>query len=180
MTEQEREKVRRRFQGKKSRAQGAFFEEIISAGCDYYRREGIADIEKTPEPMKPIKQISGKKFIAVYTEEAQADYKGFLNGGHAVYFEAKSTETGEMKQVRVTKNQTARLNRAYEMGAIVFVLCSFGPGDYYRIPWRVWKSMKQFFGRNYFKAEEVQNFKVRIVPPGVLKFLDDFDDMKEW
>ena len=43
--------LRRSYQGAVSRAQGAQFEQAIAGACDLYREKGMADIEKTPEPM---------------------------------------------------------------------------------------------------------------------------------
>ena len=40
--------------GRQNRDNGQLFEELISAGCKWYLDQGMADIEKTPEPMKPI------------------------------------------------------------------------------------------------------------------------------
>lgn len=40
--------------GKQARVAGGYFENIISASCDYYLSRGLAKIEKTPEPMKPL------------------------------------------------------------------------------------------------------------------------------
>ena len=37
--------------GKQARVAGGYFENIISASCDYYLSRGLAKIEKTPEPM---------------------------------------------------------------------------------------------------------------------------------
>ena len=56
---QGRDAARRQHQGSISRANGLHFEEIIDAGCNYYRVKGAADIEKTPEPMRPIKEMGG-------------------------------------------------------------------------------------------------------------------------
>lgn len=102
MTPNERAKAALRYQNRKNRAQGAFFEQMINGACDFYRSRQIADIEKTPEPMQPTKDLGGGKFIAHYTSTAQADYKGFLFGGRAVNFEAKYTDVEKMTQDRVT------------------------------------------------------------------------------
>lgn len=51
--------LRRSYQGAVSRAQGAQFEQAIAGACDLYREKGMADIEKTPEPMRPIKRLEG-------------------------------------------------------------------------------------------------------------------------
>lgn len=164
--------ARRRYQGKVNEAQGAFFEKLIEAGCDYYRIREIADIEKTPEPMQPIKDLGGGKFIAHYTKCAQADFKGFLQGGRAVNFEAKYTDTGRMKQDRVTEEQAERLERAYQYGAWAFVLCSFASVGFYRIPWGIWRDLKGHFGHKYITPQEAAPYEVRIGGSGVLLFLD--------
>ena len=78
--------VDRKVAGLKNKVNGAFFEDIINQACDFYRVRGVADIEKTPEPVRLIKPIKGKPgyFVAVHNEAAQVDYKGFLRGGQAI------------------------------------------------------------------------------------------------
>ena len=39
--------MRRSMTGARSRAEGAGFESLINSACEYYRTNGIADIEKT-------------------------------------------------------------------------------------------------------------------------------------
>lgn len=61
--------------GKQARVAGGYFENIISASCDYYLSRGLAKIEKTPEPMKPLGTKNRKgQFLACYTKQAQPDY----------------------------------------------------------------------------------------------------------
>ena len=179
MTPQERAKLARKYQGKVNRAQGAFFERMIEQACDYYRSKGIADIEKTPEPMQPTKDLGGGKFIAHYTGLAQADYKGFLMGGRAVNFEAKYTDTGRMAQDRVMPQQVERLERANRYGALAFVLCSFGAVAFYRVPWEVWRDMKAHFGHKYITPQEAAPFQVRIGGPGVPMFLEKLEESEK-
>lgn len=86
----------RQAQGSISRATGEGFEAQILTACAYYRAHGIAEIDKTPEP---IKVISGRhqnpsgcwSFEAVFTKQAQPDFQGTLCGGSSVVFEAKAT-----------------------------------------------------------------------------------------
>lgn len=176
MTPSERAKAALRYQNRKNRAQGAFFEQMINGACDFYRSRQIADIEKTPEPMQPTKDLGGGKFIAHYTSTAQADYKGFLFGGRAVNFEAKYTDVEKMTQDRVTADQTERLERAHQFGAVVFVLCSFGSVGFYRVPWTVWRDMKGRFGHKYITPQEAAPYEIRIGGPGVLLFLEGLED----
>lgn len=59
--------------GKQARVAGGYFENIISASCDYYLSRGLAKIEKTPEPMKPLGAKNRKgQFLACYTKQAPA------------------------------------------------------------------------------------------------------------
>lgn len=82
--------MRAQITGKQARAAGNYFENMISASCEYYRDRGIAKIEKTPEPMKPLGAKNRKgQFLACYTKQAQPDYGGTLKGGQSIYFEAK-------------------------------------------------------------------------------------------
>ena len=85
--------IRAQITGKQARVAGNYFENMISASCEYYRDRGIAKIEKTPEPMKPLGAKNRKgQFLACYTKQAQPDYGGTLKGGQSIYFEAKHTD----------------------------------------------------------------------------------------
>ena len=166
------------YQNAVNNAQGHSFEDYIKRACALYAQQGRAEIEKTPEPMQPIKDLGGGKFIAHYTSTAQADFKGFLMGGVAVNFEAKYTDTGKMAQDRVTEDQAERLERANQYGAHAFVLCSFGAIGFYRVPWTVWRDLKAHFGHKYITPQEAERFKVRIGGPGVLLFLEGLEGSK--
>ena len=49
-----RNDMERRFAGKRAKLTGELFEKLVEASCRYYREDGQAVIEKTPEPMKPL------------------------------------------------------------------------------------------------------------------------------
>lgn len=165
--------LKNRYKGHMNRVNGAFFEYIIEGGCQYYRDKGIADIEKTPEPMRPIKDMGGGKFLAYFQKAAQPDFKGILIGGKAVVFEAKHTDTVKMDKTRVTSEQAQRLANAVKLGAEAFVLCSFGEsGLFYRVPWTVWADMKALFGRKYVTAGDLKQYQIKVGGPGVLMFLE--------
>lgn len=113
---------RRQLMGKISKAKGKHFEERLDASFAYYRDRGYAIIEKTPEPMRPTKNLGNGKFIAFFEKKAQPDYKGVIKGGRTVMFEAKFTAKERMEQDRVEREQGEYLDRARApWGA---VLCS--------------------------------------------------------
>lgn len=149
---------------------GEQFENIIKAACDFYRDNGIAEIDKTPEPMRALYPMENGKFVACFTKRAQPDFKGCLNSGRCVCFEAKHTEQGEIKQSVVTEEQTRVLDSYNTMRAECFVVVSFGFFAFYKIPWGVWKNMKQIYGRKYLTPQDVVQYKI-IFKYGVLDFL---------
>ena len=113
----------RQAQGSISRATGEGFEAQILTACAYYRAHGIAEIDKTPEP---IKVISGRhqnpsgcwSFEAVFTKQAQPDFQGTLCGGSSVVFEAKATDKDRIMQSAVTEEQARALESHANMGAL--------------------------------------------------------------
>lgn len=162
----------RQLKGAASKAIGEAFENYIRAACIYYRLKKFAEIEKTPEPMRVIKNIGQGKFIAYFEKQAQPDYKGCLNGGKTVVFEAKYTEKDHIDQNRLTEEQADELERYSNMGAWCFVLVSIKMQNFYRVPWKVWKNMKTLYNRKYMTAEELKKFEIPMVS-GIIKVLDE-------
>lgn len=149
--------------GSRSRSTGAAFEKLIEVSCEVYKSRGLAYIEKTPEPMRPVSGADRQgKFTAIYTAAAQPDYKGTLSGGRAVVFEAKHTDSDTMKQERVTPAQAEALRIHYELGALCFVLISI-KDRCFAIPWEVWDNMKQIYGRKYITTSDVKEHEVKII-----------------
>lgn len=161
-------KYAKSYQGMRNRAQGRLFEQRIDAALARYDRLGLATVEKTPEPMRPIKRLTEGRFVAVFEKPAQPDYKGTLKGGRAVVFEAKHTSTGQMEQSRVTADQAKRLNSHQALGALCFVVAGFGQEDVFRVPWEVWRDMKAAFGRKYVKPIDLEAYRVRTGQTGEL------------
>ena len=164
----------RRQQGRRSKYAGERFENIISAACDYYRGENIADIEKTPEPMRPLKPYGDRRrgqYIAVFVKKAQNDYKGILNGGRCIAFEAKHTDAEKIESSAVTERQADLLENYEKMGASCFVLVSFKFEQFFRIPWSVWRDMKEIYGNKHLKRSEISEYEIGLNYLGVLEFL---------
>lgn len=169
--------------GKRAKAAGEHFEHMIDAACSYYIDRGLAKIEKTPEPMKPLgpKDKLGR-FLACYTKQAQPDYGGTLRGGQSIYFEAKHTDHDSINQNRVTKEQGDDLEAHHKLGAVTFVLVSFGLCDFYRIPWPVWRDMAEIYGRKYVKQSEIEQYEIHAIA-GYIKLLDGIEipmEEKTW
>lgn len=164
--------ISRQLIGSRSRSTGAAFEKLIEVSCEVYKSRGLAYIEKTPEPMRPISGADRQgKFTAIYTAAAQPDYKGTLSGGRAVVFEAKHTDLDTIKQERVTPAQAEALRIHYELGALCFVMISI-KDRYFAIPWTIWDNMKQIYGRKYITASDVKEHEVKITADKGSVYLD--------
>ena len=153
-----------RLRNARSRQSGAAFEDLVNQSCDYYEEQGIAKIEKTPEPMKVLANLGGGMFKAVFTKQAQPDYKGTLRGGKAIVFETKHTDTGRIKRSVVTEEQEKCLNAYEKMGAVCYVLVSFGLRKFYKFPWKFFRDMKYHFGVKHIKEiDHISDFEIKLV-----------------
>ena len=162
-----------RIGGKRAHRNGATFESLIERACLRYQREGVAYIEKSPEPMRPIKAMGLGRFLACFTKAAQPDYKGTLRGGRAVCFEAKHTEGERIEQSRVTDEQAEALDKHDDLRAVCFVLVSFRFERFYRVPWHLWASMPERFGKVSVNEKDLAPYRVEI-----LRFLDGIAEVQ--
>lgn len=155
-------------QNRMNNAHGDLLEKMIDQACLYYRNGGVAMIEKTPEPFKVMKKLGKGRFEGLFLGHAQPDYKGTLRDGRAIAFEAKMTTTDRLKKSVITDFQAECLERHYQMGAEVGVCCLINKTAAF-VPWRVWKKMKVFFGRQYLTEEDLKEYQVPTI--GYVDFL---------
>ncbi|MFR6673081.1 MAG: Holliday junction resolvase RecU [Enterococcus avium] len=76
---------------------GKQLEEMILAGCEYYRIHEIAEINRVPEHFKVIATFRDGFFKGVFTGLAQQDFAGTLKGGRSITFEVKATQNDQIK-----------------------------------------------------------------------------------
>lgn len=158
-----------------SRRAGEHFEQMIEASLIWYEQKGVACVEKTPEPMKPLRPPNKQgQFLACYVKAAQPDFKGTITGGRSVVFEAKHTDGDRIEYSRLSDEQAEKLNTHHKLGAAAFVLVSFGLQDFYRIPWEVWRNMKEIYGRKHIKQPELEKYRVEYIA-GVIKLLEGIE-----
>ena len=167
--------VQRSQQGLQSRREGGEFEKIIADSLLWYELRGLACVEKTPEPMKPLSKPNQRgQFLACYVKAGQPDFKGTITGGRSVVFEAKHTASDRIDSSRLTDEQVEKLSAHHALGAAAFVLVSFGLQDFYRIPWEVWRDMKAIYGRKHMKQPDCEPYRVQYIA-GVLKLLEGIE-----
>lgn len=148
---------------------GKMLEEMILGGCEYYRRKGIAEINRIPEQYRVIRTNRDGKFSGQFTGFAHPDFLGSLKDGQTIVFEAKATATDRIQANVLSAEQKKKLNTYHLLGAVVGVCCQVKK-TYAFIPWEHWCDMKGIYGRLYMTEADVQKFAVKT--PGFVAFLD--------
>ena len=156
-----------------SNAAGMHFEKDILRGCEKYRQQGIAVINKVAEPYRVLRNNRDGSFYGRHTGKAEPDFKGVLIGGRAVAFEAKSTSKTRIQKSAVTVEQAEWLEEQFNMGAVAFV-CVFIREWVFSVPWQVWRDMKVIYGKRYLLPDDIKRFRVDYHPDGV-RFLEYVD-----
>lgn len=151
---------KRELAGKRSKYAGRLFEQMIEESCSFYRGEGIASIEKTPEPVKCIKMMENGRFVGCFEKTAQPDFKGVLQDGTCIVFDAKHTDAGQISQSAVLEQQAEFFDVYEQMGARCYVLVSIGFKSFYRVPWTTWKDMKELYGHKHMTIKELEQYKI--------------------
>lgn len=164
------EQLKRQYKNRVNNAQGQHFEREILVGCRIYEHHGIATIDKTPEPFRVTsKNHRTGEFTGRFSTHAQPDFQGTLHGGRSIMFEAKWTSKDRITRNVLTDTQMEILEKHNRLGALCGV-CICIQDDFFFIPWNVWRDMKEMYGRQYLKAEDIEEYKVRF--DGAVYFLD--------
>ena len=163
------DKLKQRYKNRLSNAQGQHFEREILAGCRMYQQHGIATIDKTPEPFRVSKKSKDGIFTGRFSTPAQPDFQGTLKGGRSVVFEAKRTGKDRITRNVLTDTQMDVLEGHNRLGALCGVCVNIQEGFFF-IPWNVWRDMKEMYGRQYLKADDIEEYRVRF--DGAVHFLE--------
>lgn len=165
--------------GLRNRAAGHEFEDTLDRTFAWYAERKIASVKKTPEPMRVLRSLGNGQFLACFEKKAQPDYKGTLKGGRSILLEAKYTSQEQMNQDVVSQEQTEFMNENYDLGAACYVVIGFSTGNSYRIPWKVWRDMKEHFGRKYVTEADYKLSQYLLNPGhgGILPILEHLEDL---
>lgn len=168
-------KNKNRVRGARSKRNGQTFENLIERSCIRYRTKGIADIKKTPEPMKPVGVINARRgwFKAVYEKKGQPDFTGTIKGGRSVLIEAKHSSVKRIEFERILPQQREDLENCTRLGGLALVVISFNLKDFYCIEWIDWIELKEKTGKKSLNDKDLAPYKVELVLGGI-DFLDKF------
>ena len=139
-----------------------------------YERNKIAVIDKTPEPFRVTKKNHKTgEFTGRFSKHAQPDFQGTLYGGRSIVFEAKRTTQDRIQRNVLTDTQMDVLEAHNRFGALCGV-CICIQDDFFFIPWNAWRDMKEMYGRQYLKPEDIEEYKVRF--DGAVHFLQNIEE----
>ena len=165
-------RLRQQYKNRVNNAQGQHFENEILAGCKMYERHGTATIDKTPEPFRVTsKNHRTGEFTGRFSKHAQPDFQGTLYGGRSIMFEAKRTSKDRITRNVLTDTQMDVLEAHNRLGALCGV-CICIQDEFFFIPWNMWRDMKEMYGMQYLKPEDIEEFNVRF--DGAVHFLDRY------
>ncbi len=153
--------LRRQIIGRRSKESGATFERWISNACEFYLQKGLAHIEKTPEPFHITGKDAGGVVRGYYEKKGQPDFKGILCDGTGIMFEAKHTDSDKINQNVITDSQWKSLDVYERFGAHCYVMVSIKLIKFYRVPWDVWKKMKELFGHKFMSDDELEPYRLK-------------------
>lgn len=162
-------KDERSWRNRQNNAQGRLFEQQILAGCEYYKIDGLAFIEKTPEPFITMKKNKDGTFIGRFSKNkrAQPDFKGTLVDGSSIVFEAKYTSKDYINFNVLTEAQYNSLLLHYKLNAKAYV-CVGMQDKFYFVPFEYWHHMKT---QDCKKLHRVDLIKWECLFDGTVRFL---------
>lgn len=160
--------------GKKAQRSGDAFEKYIEASLKRYRTKGIADIKKTPEPLKAFGVLNKRRgwYKAYYEKKGQPDFLGTLKGGQSIMMEAKHTATTHIRFDRIQPHQEIDLTRTLKLGGAALVLISFNLKNFYCVDWFGWMELKENVGKKSVNEKDLAPYKVEYMN-GYIHFLGE-------
>lgn len=163
--------------GKQAKTNGTNFESMIDYSCIFYRQQGIACIEKTPEPFRVTNRLRGGKFVGFFEKQAQVDFKGTLQGGQSILFEAKNTNEKRLPFDRVKEHQYKQLERESKLGAACYIFCSYQLNRFFFIPFSEWAKHKKFSKKKSMSLKDMEEFEVSSLGLKI-NFLENMEEIK--
>lgn len=100
---------------------------------------------------------------------------GTVYGGRSIMFEAKRTSKDRITRNVLTDTQMDVLEKHSRLGALCGV-CICIQDDFFFIPWNVWRDMKEMYGRQYLKPDDIEEYKVKF--DGAVHFLMHTEELK--
>lgn len=135
---------------------GSAFESLINSTNEYYRKAGLALVQKIPTPITPLKFDSERKLIteAYFEKDSTVDYIGVVQE-IAICFDAKECKTDTFSLQNIHEHQYKFMEDFEKQGGVSFILVLFTErNDIYYLRF---KELKEYYSR--IKDGKPKNFK---------------------
>ena len=105
---------------------GSAFESLINSTNEYYRKAGLALVQKIPTPIVPLKFDPDKKLItkAYFEKDSTVDYIGVVQE-IPICFDAKECHTDTFSLQNIHDHQYNFMKEFEQQGGVSFVLILF-------------------------------------------------------
>ena len=115
---------------------GSGLEDLINATNEYYRRHGLALVQKIPTPITPVRFDKERRRItdAYFEKDSTVDYIGVVQG-IPVCFDAKESKTDTFPLRNIHEHQVRFMKDFEAQGGISFIVLYFTMrNDLYYMP----------------------------------------------
>ncbi len=111
---------------------GSTLEEFINRTNEKYQENGLAQIQKIPTPITPVRMDKDSRQItlAYFEQKSTVDYIGAVQG-IPVCFDAKECQTDTFPLQNVHEHQVRFMNGYEKQGGVSFLLLFFSHRDIY-------------------------------------------------
>ena len=168
---------------------GSAFESLINSTNEYYRKAGLALVQKIPTPITPLKFDSERKLIteAYFEKDSTVDYIGVVQE-IPVCFDAKECKTDTFSMQNIHEHQYRFMEDFEKQGGIAFVLVHFTErNDMYYLRFRELKKyderIKDGHPKNFKYIELEDDYFLKPNGPAIVNYLEglntDLSDRKK-
>ncbi len=164
---------------------GSTLENLINMTNEYYKKHGVARIDKAATPVK-VTEISanGKITEGYFEKKSTVDFYGVAQG-HFLAFDAKQTSEKSFPLKNVHSHQLEYMKDASSHGAVVFFIVEFTKlREYYLLPYEIIRDYyinSEKGGRKSIPiADFPQDLKIEQKGGSLLKYLEAVNVYFDW
>ena len=157
---------------------GSGLEDLINATNAYYRKHGLALVQKIPTPIVPVKFDKTEKRItdAYFEKDSTVDYIGAVQG-IPVCFDAKESKTDTFDLRNIHEHQYNFMKEFEEQGGVSFLLILFTErNDMYYMRFEELKEyierVNEGHAKNFKYNELDDDYFLRSDGPAVVHYLE--------
>ena len=157
---------------------GSAFESLINNTNEYYRKKGLALVQKIPTPITPLKFDNERKLIteAYFEKDSTVDYIGVVQEV-PVCFDAKECATDTFSMQNIHEHQYRFMEDFEKQGGVAFILILFTErNDMYYLRFRELKTyydrIKEGHAKNFKYIELEDDYFIKANGPAMVPYLE--------